>query len=281
MGSMFFGQYLLSRGVVTREALIDAIEMQRKTNLSLVELAVREGCLEPQRAEGILTRYRTTDAGLEELCLEYGQIEREKLDELLETQKSDWVKIGSALIASGHLTEEEVEEHLAIFYEEQREASQRLEADFRACDDPETVKAIVELAVFHLKRFTNGPVKLKNLSKDGGELSSGLRRYAQKLVGDRELCCALDLPSQVATVLAEGLIGISVEDDSEVAIDAVCECVNIIGGHACTRLETSGFRLRPEPPFATLGNEPVGDMQPSVCARVVAGDFEVDVRVFA
>jgi len=277
---MFFGQYLLSKGVINREALIDAIERQRSTNLSLVELAVRDGSLDPQRAEGILTRYRTTDAGLEELCLEYGQIDREKLDELRRVQRSDWVKIGAALVASGHMTRDQVEGHLAAFREVQLEANQQLEADFRASSDPETVKTIVELSIFHLKRFTNGPVKLQTLTEDGGELSSGRRRYAQKLVGDRELCCAIDLPSQVATVVAQGFIGIPVEDDSEAAIDAVCECVNIIGGHACTRLEASGFRLRPEPPFSTEGNEPAGELRSAIHARVMAGDIEVDVRVF-
>jgi len=277
---MFFGQYLLSKGVINREALIDAIESQRNTNLSLVELAVREGYLDPRSAEGILTRYRTTDAGLEELCLEYGQIDHEKLNELREIQESDWVRVGAALVASGNMTRDKVEEHLAEFHEIQHEASQQLEADFRACSDPETVKTIVELAIFHLKRFTNGPVKLQTLTEDGGELASGRRRYAQKLVGDRELCCAIDLPSQVATVVAQGFIGIPVEDDSEVAIDAVCECVNIIGGHACTQLEASGFRLRPEPPFSTEGNEPAGELRSAIRARVMAGDIEVDVRVF-
>ena len=277
---MFFGQYLLSRGVISREVLIDAIERQRKTNLSLVELAVRDGCIEPQSAEGILTRYRTTDAGLEELCLEYGQIDRGKLEELLRIQRSDWVKIGAALIDSGDLNRDQVEEHLAAFDELQDEANQQLEADFRACKDPETVKTVIELAVFHLQRFTNGPVKLQTLSEDEGLLSSGRRRYGQKLAGDRELCCALDLPSQLATVVAQGFIGIPVEDDSEVAIDAVCECVNIIGGHACTELEASGFRLRPEPPFSTEGDEPADELGSSIRARVMAGEFEVDVRVF-
>jgi hypothetical protein len=280
MGSMFFGQYLLSKGAIDRDALIDAIERQRRTNLSLVELAVRDGCLEPRRAEAILTRYRTTDAGLEELCLEHGEISPEKVEELRRVQRSDWVRIGSALVAGGHLSRDEVERHLASFNEAQREANQQLEADFRACRDPETVKTFVELAIFHLKRFTNGPVKLQTLSEDGGELVDGRRRFEQKLLGDRELCIALDLPSSVATVVAQGFIGVPVEDDSEVAIDAVCECVNIIGGHACTRLEANGFRLRPEPPFSTADNEPTGDVQTFVRARVMAGDTELDVRVF-
>jgi hypothetical protein len=80
MGSMFFGQYLLSKGAINHEALIDAIERQRKTNLSLVELSV-----------------------------------------------------------------------------------------------------------FHLKHFTSGPVKLQTLTDDEGALSSGRRRFAQKLVGGQEV----------------------------------------------------------------------------------------------
>jgi hypothetical protein len=277
---MFFGQYLLSKGVINREALIGAIERQRKTNLSLVDLAVRDGCIDPQRAEGILSRYRTTDAGLEELCLEYGKISREKLDELIRIQRSQWVRIGAALIHSGHLTCDQVEAHLYDFDESQHEANQQLAADFCASKDPETVRTVIELSVFHLQRFTNGPVKLLTLSTDGGVLASGRRRYAQKLVGDRELYCALDLPSQLATMIAQGFIGIPVEEDSEVAIDAVCECVNVIGGNACTRLEASGFRLRPQPPFSTEGNEPASEMQSCTRAFVMAGDFEVDLRVF-
>ena len=277
---MFFGQYLLSRGVISREVLIEAIERQRETNLSLVELAVREGLIEPQCAEGILTRYRTTDAGLEELCIEYGQIDRQKLDELLRIQRSDWVKIGAALIDSGHLNHDQVEKYLADFAVVQREASQRLAADFRACKDPETVKTVTELSVFHLQRFTGGPVKLLTLATDDGALASGRRRFAQKLVGDRELFCALDLPPQLTTAIARDFIGIPVEDGSEVALDAVCECVNIIGGHACTELEASGFRLRPEPPFSSEGNEPAGELESCTRAFVMAGDFKVDVRVF-
>ena len=33
MGAMFFGQYLLSKGIIDRDALIDGIELQRKKNL--------------------------------------------------------------------------------------------------------------------------------------------------------------------------------------------------------------------------------------------------------
>ena len=280
MGAMFFGQYLLSKGVIDRDALIDGIERQRRSNLSLTELAVRRGFLEPKQEEAILLRYRTTDANLEDLCLESGLLGREQVDELLRIQKSDWIRIGSVLVAGGHLTREEVVEQLAEFHDSQRDADQELEADFQACRDPETVKTVVELAAFHLGRLSDRPIKLQSLGEDSGALADGRRRYAQKLTGDRELYFVLDLPPAIAAAVAEGLVGIPLDEDSESAIDAVCECVNIIGGNACTRLEASGINLMPEPPFSTQADEPAIGAGSAIRARVLAGEAEIDIRVF-
>lgn len=280
MGAMFFGQYLLSKGVISREALIDAIELQRRSNLSLTELAVRKGYISKQQHEVIQARYRTSDADLETLCLESGLIDRRQLDELVEIQRSDWVRIGAALVSGGSLTRDQVEEHLAEFSERQQEADQKLEADFQACPDPEMVRTVVELSLFHLGRLTDHPVKLRALSTDEGQLADGRRRYAQKLVGDRALHVVLDLPPSIAAIVAERLVGMRFEEGSDAAIDAVCECVNIIGGNACTQLEASGCALRPEPPFSTLGDEPSEESHAVVRAEVLAGETAIDVRVF-
>jgi hypothetical protein len=277
---MFFGQYLLSKAVIDREALIDAIERQRSSNLSLTGLAVREGYLEPRQAAGILARYRTSDAELADLCLESGLLDRAQIEELLAIQRSDWVRIGAALVAGGHLTRQQVEHHHEAFRKLERESEQRLEADFRGCRDPETVRTVVELAVFHLGRLMDAPIKLRRLSEDDGTLIPGRRRYAQKLVGDRGLHLALDLPPRVASEVAQGLLGTVLEEGGEAAIDAVCECVNVIGGNACTRLEVAGFKMRPEPPFSTIGDEPADTCAGAVRAEVLAGETEVDVRVF-
>ena len=131
---------------------------------------------------------------------------------------------------------------------------------------------MVELSVFHLGRLTNLPIKLGSFSEGAGRLLAGRRRYGMKLVGDREMVIVLDLPPDVAQLVAEGLIGLPLEAETEAAIDAVCECVNIIGGNACTRLEALGFKLRPEPPFSTAGDEPATEAASAFCANVIAGE---------
>lgn len=278
MGSMFFGQYLLSKGVIDREALIDAIELQRRSNLSLAEIAARRGFLDRAQQDSIQTLYRTSDADIEELCGRY--LEPEQLEEVISIQRSDWVRIGAALVAGGHLTKDEVEQRLDEFHEAQREADQKLAADFEACADPETVRTVVELSVFHLGRFTNLPIKLGAIAQNGGRLIEGRRRYGLKLVGDREIHIVLDLPPEVALGVAQGLLDMPLEPESDAAIDAVCECVNIIGGNACTRLEALGFRLRPEPPFSTDRPELESSPSNSICANVLAGEQGFDVQVF-
>jgi hypothetical protein len=45
-------------------------------------------------------------------------------------------------------------------------------------------------------------------------------------------------------------------------------------------LETSGFRLRPEPPFSCGENESIRPEGSSVRAAVIIGDTEMDVQVF-
>ena len=279
MGATFFGQYLLSKGVVDRDALIDAINTQRKLNLSLTALAVRHGYLEKEQEEGILSLYRTTDATLEDLCLASGYLDRVQLDELLRVQSSDWMRIGAALVAGGHLSCEVVEEHLAIFHEIQRRAEEQIEADFSACHEPETVKTVVTLAIIHLGRVTDQPVKLGSLSDDACDLAAGRRRYVQRLMGDRQLHVVLDLPLEMDSVVAQGLVGIPFDSGSEEAIDAVCELVNLIGGNACTQLESSGFRLRPEPPYSTLENGSLNGSRPCFHAGILAGETELDLQV--
>ncbi len=279
MRATFFGQYLLSKGVIDGGALVDAINRQRELNLGLTTLAVQHGYFDKEQEKEILARYRTTDAELEDLCLESGLLNRAQLEELIRIRFSNWMRIGGALVAGGHLTSEEVEELLETFQEVQRQANRQIETDFSACNEPETAKTVVTLAVSHLGRITGEPVKIRSLENQPHDLAAGWRRYIQRLVGDRELHVVLDLSLEMEAAVGLGLVGIPLEYSSEEAIDAVCEFVNIIGGNACTRLEGYGFRLRPEPPYSTVGNGPTDDCGPCVCAEVMVGDTELNFQV--
>ena len=65
MATMFFGQYLLAKAAINREALLYALERQRHSNLSLPELAVQQGLIDRSQANSIMVFYRMSNAPIE------------------------------------------------------------------------------------------------------------------------------------------------------------------------------------------------------------------------
>ncbi len=280
MVSMFFGQYLLELGLVSREALLDALARQRRCNRSLLDLAVSQGLVSASQREAILHLFRTTERSLAEICVEDGYLERSRVGQLMEAQRVGWLRIGEALVEGGHLTPEALAEHLEVYRARQAEIQSQVEHGFGGLEEPETVRAFFSLASFYLGRLLGASAKLGAVDRVGAGIAPGRRRFAQRFVGDRELSLAVDLDDRQATELARGMLGQDAPLAPETVADAVCELVNVVGGNACTRMETMGWRLRPEPPTASgpgPGVEPDG---PAVRAVALVGDDRVELRLF-
>ena len=280
MSSMFFGQYLLEKGVIGREALLDAFSRQRRANRTLTRLAVDHGLLDEERAGQIEQVYRLSQRTLEELCQSEGRLSREQLDGLLSAQRSAWLRIGSALVEGGHLTRDQVEQHLEAFQAREESERQTLEESFAHLPDTDLARACTELTLRHVARATATPVKLSVVEQGDFGLPDGWYRFAQRILGDRRFHVALDFPPELVGAVASGMLGTALEASSEAARDAVCELVNLIGGNACTRLEGLGLRLRPEPPFSAGPDGPCSPSGPSVRVAAIAGESDLAMHLF-
>ncbi len=279
MTSRFFGQYLLEKGVIGREALLEAINRQRQTNRDFCELAIAKGFLEKRRAPSILMAFRASDRSIEEVAVDGGYLTQEQVDEVLKEQKSGWIRIGTALVQAGHLTEEQVEIRLAKFHEQEHEVEEQLQADFEGFAETGTLKACFNLTAFHFARLAGGVTKLRLVEEDQAEVAPGYQRFAQKIVGDKEFCLAVDFPAELVEMVATRMLGMAMEPGSEAATDAVCEFVNLVGGNACTQLERLGYRLRPEPPFSSPDRADFPGKK-SYRAGLVTEETDFDVHVF-
>ncbi|MCK4875717.1 MAG: hypothetical protein KAS26_07715, partial [Sulfurimonas sp.] len=69
MGIKFFGHYLLDEGKITNEQLSEVVEYQSKNNLSLGELAVREGFINTKEANIINDKQRSLDKRFGEIAV--------------------------------------------------------------------------------------------------------------------------------------------------------------------------------------------------------------------
>lgn len=279
MSSMFFGHYLLERGAIGREALLDAIKRQREVNLSLADLAAEQGLISASTADQIRTLYRISERTMEDLCRAEGGLAGSDIDHLKKIQADRWLRIGQALVAGGHLSEEAVEAHFAGYREREMAEQKTLDEDFDHLPEPRIVRACTELALRHVARITGLPVKLQKISTSDGILDDGWYRFSQNIVGDRWFRISVDFPEPVFAIAANGMLGVAVDPASEAAIDAGCELVNLIGGNACTRLEPDGLRLRPEPPYATTRSLPGAEDTSTTRAIAMAGEETFGVTV--
>lgn len=262
MTAAFFGQFLLQGGIVDGETLLEALEIQRHRNRTLLELAVREGDLSEERARDLDFFYRNGTSRMEELLESIGGLDRDRVEQLQVMQRADWVRLGEALVQSGALSSAELERQLARYHETTHAHHEVLSERFQASPKPRLVQTVVRIAIEHLERLVEHPVKLVDLVTELElEPGAGGRLSSQHITGDSSFTVVLDLPAQLANAATSRLVGRSLEPSSEAETDALRELVNLVGGHVCTALEGAGIRLRPEPP---------GDTAPAIAADAAA-----------
>lgn len=281
MATMFFGQYLLASGAIDRKALLDALDRQRRSNFSLPELAVQQGLIDRGRADAVLAKYRMSDLPMERILVEVGGLRGSDVDRLQHRQRSSWLRIGAALVEAGSLSEDELAVRLDEFRSLASATDQQIRRAMSHLPDSEAVSACVELTVFHFERVSGRPAKLDSVSVEEDRLEIGFERFSQRIVGDGDFTIAVDLPAELASAVARGMLGFAVDPGTETEADAVCEFINLIGGNACTRIEQLGRVLRPEPPVWSRPGEVELSSSPGVHASVISEDSGFVVRVFS
>ena len=202
MATMFFGQYLLAKAVINRDSLLDALDRQRRSNLSLPELALQQGLIDRRRANSIMVQYRMSDAPIEVILEQSGGLSSEQIQRLQNKQRSSWLRIGAALVEGGHLSDEEIASHLADYRSLETAVNQEIREALSHLPDSEAVSACVELTVFHLARVTGRPVKLKSVSVEADTLVPNRQRFSQRIVGDGDFTIAVDLPPALVAEVA-------------------------------------------------------------------------------
>jgi len=98
MYTQFFGNFLLSRGIVTSEQLIEAIKEQSSTHLKLGTLAIHAGFMTASEADNILIMQTHQDKRFGELAVEGGYLTEKQVETLLKMQKPDYLLLGQILI---------------------------------------------------------------------------------------------------------------------------------------------------------------------------------------
>lgn len=139
MYAQFFGNYLLSRNVVTKEQLMCAMEKTSAEKIKLGTLAIHAGYMTANEVDRIIILQTHQDKRFGELAIQEGYLTENQVSELLKTQKHDFLLLGQILVKDGILNNQQLQD-LIIAYQSENEIY-----DFDYSDETkETAQQLIE-----------------------------------------------------------------------------------------------------------------------------------------
>lgn len=270
MTAKFIGQFLLEKGLITRDALLAATEHQQRANLTLGELAVAKGLLGEAQANAINLEQQRTDKRFGEIAIARNLLNAQQLDELLRMQKERRVFLGEILIQQGHISREKFETELALFKQDQERNAELVTVDLRSLPHREVIEDFLDMTLKILLRVAKEQVKITSVGHTAVQFPY---TFAQRIKGDQQFDYVLALPENLLCALCQHFLKINCVEVNELALDAANEVLNVISGNGCAKLSVRGMKVMLDPPRAISGATP--DNAICIGMSSVAADFEV------
>lgn len=140
MYNQFFGNYLFSKGYVTKEQLIPALMRQKDEIVRVSTLALYSGYMSPEEIESITNlQLKKDEKKFSELAIEKGFLTQDQVLELLDAECPAFLTLGQILIDNGIFTYKEFFNILADY----RSQNEFLELELNA-NSKDVVQSLID-----------------------------------------------------------------------------------------------------------------------------------------
>jgi len=253
MNLAFFGQYLLSEGIINARQLTDAVDLQEAANLEVGQIAIQGGLLDEDQVKEIVRLQLNLDIYFGEAAERLGYLTKHDVSNLLREQKEKHIYFGDALVKLNYLTEEEKGNALENYVREQETNVLAEKENFPEVLEPqkEFIEEFVSFTMKMLKRMggiltkyedcqvCEDEVPLPPVSVQvgfSGDFSKRISRYG--IMGSKDVANIVATKIYKKTGLSVHLIFQEYDliIDNEVVTDVIAELVNIICGQVSTKL---------------------------------------------
>jgi CheY-specific phosphatase CheX len=281
MSSRFFGQYLLEKGRITSQQLLDALECQKSITTPIGTMALERGLLSAEQIRQALQHQRQTNQRFGEIAVGLGYLTKAQLDELLEDQETTHrVRLGEALVSKGYMTLESLEKELKEYNREAERFASEVSAAFSNVAHKQIVKTFTDLMLMMFTRFGKQDIIIERC--ESGKEKVRLFRWviSQKIAGEKvEFNCLLSVPPKLLLQMASTMLDENINAADELALDASKEFVNIANGNACAKLSEDGVNLTMMPPevYETTTTPYPLQTKEVVCVHLAAPDAKLEV----
>ena len=278
MAVRFFGQFLVEKGIVSREDILAAIDLQEQRNLKLGEMAVKMGYLTPADIDRAHKAQFSKDMKLGDILIATGLLNADQLREILARQKETHLYIGEALVQGGSLTPEQLQHHLDEFNLEQAQyVSVGVELPAGVANG-KTWEMIVDLTYKMVTRILGLQFKTEK-GRLVSTLGGNFMMAALDLSGDVEARYLLSVSAGVQKTIARAILREdSVESEpAEVLEDCVMEFINVVCGNVAAKASQMGGVINISTPVTIppgAGGLPVPAGCTALCFPIHLGEEE-------
>lgn len=243
MYTQSFGNFLLRKGAVTAEELVNAMAQHAAAHLKLGTIAIHEGLLTAPEVDKICKMQALQNKKFGEIAIEEGYLTQEQVDKLLSAQKPDYLLLGQILIEEGKLTNTDFENLFADYqseYEiydldsdaEQKQLVTDLLHDF--CESVDDVTA--SIAIDYMTLLFNNLVRFIGNDFMPLALLPCVDGYptnyciVQHIAGKMRIQAAMDMQPSTALVFASRFADEEFESFDEYAKAALEDFLNLQNG---------------------------------------------------
>ena len=118
MYAQFFGTFLLSHNVVTKDQLLSALGKKSSQHMKLGTLAIMKGYMTANEVDNVIISQTHNDCRFGDLAVREGYLTQEQVDELVKTQYPDFLLLGQTLVDEGYITNTQLETLIADYESE-------------------------------------------------------------------------------------------------------------------------------------------------------------------
>lgn len=249
MAAQFFGQFLLEQGLIHRDQLLAALEIQRDSNPILGELAQARGMLDAAQAQTINDLQRREDKRFGDIAQALGLLSAAQVDELLAQQQAQRKLFGEILVEQGMLDRAQVEQALQAQLAERDDAVHALDLGVAGHPLGDVLGSAISNCNKLFPRILKTRCQFSSLVQSPADLAhcavtGHVRVDAQPplLIG---LACD---PATMANIASAFMLIRPADCDAELAQDALGELINVLMGYVVKDTLAEDARYRASPP---------------------------------
>ncbi|WP_372368500.1 response regulator [Candidatus Uabimicrobium sp. HlEnr_7] len=247
-----FGQYLLQKGVISKDKLLHCLEVQNSINRKIGEIAVEEGVMIPEQVTKILKVQKRINKYFGQLTMQMRILTHSQIQNLLHIQKKHYIHLEEIMAQEKIILKEKLDAELKLF--------RSLDQDDQGVYGLNWIKENLENGlVFEV--FTEQTLKLLmrlaeffvlegDWNFDNEKIQSNGIIVELSFSGDFNWMYMLNISREVAIAIAESMIEIEEEEqiDDNTLLEVAGEFVNIVCGNALSKLDNHNIKFEMKPP---------------------------------